>query len=138
MANQETSRAGVLPLPSSTTHLGAHRAAFPLGRREDLEIVVLRHELAVLRRQIHRPELTDGDRVFLAAASRVLLRNRWLAFFVTPGTLMRWHRRAVARRWTYPRRGPGRPPLDPQLKELIVRLGRENPKWGYLRICGEL
>ena len=108
------------------------------GRSKDLEIVVLRHDLAILCRQVARPELADADRVFLAAASRVLPRRRRLSFFVTPGTLLRWHRRQVARRWTYPRRGRGRPPLDPELVALILRLARENPRWGYLRIGGEL
>jgi hypothetical protein len=111
---------------------------FRSGRSKDLEIVVLRHQLAILRRQVARPELADADRVFLAAASRVLPRRRWLSFFITPGTLLRWHRRLMARRWTYPRRGRGRPSPDPELVSLILHLARENPRWGYLRIGGEL
>ncbi len=111
---------------------------FRSGRSKDLEIVVLRHELAILRRQVARPDLSDADRVFLAAASRVLPRRRWQTFFVPPETLLRWHRRLIARRWTYKRRGRGRPPLDPEIVALIVRLARENPRWGYLRIGGEL
>jgi putative transposase len=107
-------------------------------RAKDLEIVVLRHELAVLRRQVARPELSDTDRVFLAAASRLLPRRSWPSFFITPKALLRWHRRLVTRRWTYPRRGPGRPHLDPEVAALILRFARENPRWGYLRIQGEL
>src|SRR5438874_10210551 len=105
---------------------------------QELEIVVLRHELASLRRQVVRPELRDADRVLLAAASRILPRARWPAFFVTPATLLRWHRRLVARRWTYPHRGPGRPALDPEIRALIVRLATDNPRWGYVRMQGEL
>ena len=78
---------------------------------KDLELVVVRHQLEVLRRQVKRPQLRQGDRIFLAAASRVLPRNRWRAFCVTPTTLLRWHRGLVARRWTYRRRGSGRRPL---------------------------
>ncbi|MGH9044809.1 MAG: helix-turn-helix domain-containing protein [Acidimicrobiales bacterium] len=111
---------------------------FGSEQSKDLELVVLRHELSVLRRQVARPKLGDADRVFLAAASRVLPRTRWQAFFVTPEPLLRWHRKLVARRWTYPRRGLGRPPMAQEARALIVRLAKENPRWGYLRIQGEL
>lgn len=104
--------------------------AFRSDRSTDLEIVVLRHELAILRRQVIRPELSDADRIFLAAASPLLPRRRWASFVVRPETLLRWHRRLVARRWTYPRRGRGRPPIDPDIASQILRLARENPRWG--------
>jgi transposase InsO family protein len=111
---------------------------FRSERSKDLEIVVLQHELAILRRQVSRPELGEPDRVFLAAASRLLSRRRWSVFFVRPETLLRWHRRLVARHWTYARQGPGRPALDPEVEALVLRLARENPRWGYVRIQGEL
>jgi putative transposase len=104
----------------------------------DLEILVLRHQLAVLGRQTARPRLKPADRALLAAVSRVLPRGRWSCFLVRPETLLRWHRRLVAGAWTYPHRGTGRPPLDQELQQLIVRLARENPRWGYQRIKGEL
>jgi putative transposase len=105
---------------------------------KDLEILVLRHQLSVLRRQIPRPRLEPTDRALLAAVSRALPRTRWSCFFVKPETLLRWHRRLVAGAWTYPRRGQGRPPLDQAAQQLIIRLATENPHWGYQRIQGEL
>jgi putative transposase len=105
---------------------------------KELEIVVLRHELAILRRQVGRPALRPADRAFLAAASRLLPRTRWSSFLVTPDTLLRWHRHLVARRWTYPRRRPGRPSVGAEVRELVLRVARENPRWGYQRIAGEL
>jgi transposase InsO family protein len=112
-----------------------------LARRErskELEILVLRHELSILRRQVRRPQFAPRDRLLLAAFSRVLPRRSWPVFLVTPETLLRWHRRLVARRWTYPHTSPGRPPVDGSVRELIVRLARENGSWGYVRIVGEL
>jgi putative transposase len=99
---------------------------------------VLRHQLNVLRRQVPRPRLEPTDRALLAAISRVLPRSRWSCFLVKPETLLRWHRRMVAGSWTFPRRGHGRPPLDDDFQQLIVRLAQENPRWGYQRIQGEL
>ncbi len=107
-------------------------------RSTELEILVLRHELSVLRRNVKRPALRPHDRVLLAALSQLLPRDAWHAFFITPETLLRWHRRLVARRWTYPHRRPGRPTLPAELCELILRLARENSSWGYRRIVGEL
>jgi len=99
---------------------------------------VLHHELAILRRQVGRPHLNDADRVFLAAASRLLAHRRWSLFIVRPETLLRWHRKLVARHWTYAHRSPGRPPIDPEVRALIIRLASENLRWGYLRITGEM
>jgi putative transposase len=105
----------------------------------EAEVLVLRHELAVLRRQIKRPKLRRRDKLFVAAMSRMLPRERWAAFIVTPATLVRWHRELVRRKWTYKRRPPqGRPPIDPETRALIVRMARENPRWGCVRIKGEL
>jgi putative transposase len=115
-----------------------------LVRREeralDLEILVLRHELRVLRRQVARPRFTRKDRVFFAAASRALPRPAWSSFLVTPQTLLRWHRELVARKWRRhtSRSRHGRPPIERELEDLIVRLARENARWGYKRIQGEL
>jgi putative transposase len=99
---------------------------------KELEIVVLRHELSVLRRQVGRPELKAADRVFLAAASRLLAQASWRSFVVTPTTLLRWHRRLVAKRWTDQRRA-GRPAIGGEIQEFVLRLARENPRWGYQR-----
>jgi hypothetical protein len=104
---------------------------------KDLEILVLRHELAILRRQTARPAMTSLDRIFLTAASRLLPRVRWHAFLVTPATLLGWHRRLVAKRWTYAGRR-GRRLMRRDVRTFVLRLAGENPRWGYQRIVGEL
>jgi transposase len=107
-------------------------------RSKELELLLLRHELAILRRQASRPRLTRADRVLFAVPTRPLPRPEWAHLPVKPETVSRWHRQLVARRWTYPHRRPGRPPLEASRRELILRLARENPHWGYKRIVGEL
>ena len=112
------------------------------GRRpahvKDIELIVLRHQLGVLRRQVDRPRLRSSDRAFLAATSRLLGPRRRHDLIVTPQTLLRWHRELVRRRWTFSRRAPDRPSIGAKSRELVLRLARENPRWGYQRIAGEL
>jgi putative transposase len=108
----------------------------PAPDEKDAEIAVLRHQLMVLRRQVRRPRFTPSDRVVLAVLARLLPRERWPVFLVTPGTLLRWHRELVARRWTYPHTGRRRG-LDSEVVEVVLRLARENSRWGYARIVGE-
>ena len=98
---------------------------------------MLRRELRILSRRGKRPRYSTADRAFLAAASRFLPRERWSAFPVVPDTLNRWRRTIESRKGSN-RRRPGRPPIDPAVRELILRMARENPRWGYLRIKGEL
>jgi putative transposase len=117
------------------------RPLVPSGRSDlerEVELLVLRHQLKVLSRGAHRPRFRRPDRMLLAAASRILARDRWKAFVVTPRTLLRWHRELVRRKWTYRYRSPGRPPVGPETVELILRMAKENRGWGYLRIRGEL
>jgi putative transposase len=109
----------------------------PTPDADAVEIAVLRHQLAVLRRQVPRPRYTPADRLALAVLAKFLPRERWAVFLVTPATLLRWHRELIARRWTYPKTGRERRGLDEQVVALVVRLARENPRWGYLRIVGE-
>jgi transposase InsO family protein len=105
---------------------------------KDAEILVLRHQLAVLRRQVARPRFTWSDRAIIALLASLVPRERWSSFLVTPKSILDWHRRLVRRHWTHPHRRPGRPMLPVETVELICRLARENPRWGYLRIVGEL
>ena len=114
------------------------RLAVRSGRSKDLEIIVLRHQLAVLRRQIDRPEPTDSDRSLLGAIAAALPRPSRAGWLVTPDTLLRWHRRRIVGHWTQPQRPPGRPSTSAELRRLALRLAAENPTWGYRRIHGEL
>jgi putative transposase len=118
--------------------LGLFRSDERIAADAEFEVAVLRHQVAILRRQVKRPVYRASDRAFLAAASRMLRREAWEAFLVRPENLLRWHRQLVAKKWTRPHRLPGRPALDLEVRDLILRLGRENPKWGYMRIQGEL
>ena len=105
---------------------------------KEVEILVLRHQLAVLRRQVGKVRTEPADRAVLALLSRLLPRARWPTFFVTPATLLRWHRDAVRRKWTYPSHRGGRPPVAAEIRTLVLRLATENPCWGHRRIRGEL
>jgi putative transposase len=117
------------------------RVAGGRSRERSLEVenAVLRHQLAVLRRGVKRPRLNRLDRALLAAASRLLPRERWSSFLVTPQTLLRWHRELVRSKWTFRRKKTrGRPQIETDLRDLVIRMGRENPRWGCMRIQGEL
>ncbi len=114
-----------------------------LARREaskDAELLVLRQENAVLRRQISRVRYQPADRLWLAALSRLIPRRRWgEVFAVTPATLLAWHRRLVTRRWDYAsRRRPGRPSTAAAIRKLVIRIATDNPTWGHRRVQGEL
>ena len=114
-----------------------------LARREvskDAELLVLRHENAVLRRQIGRVRYQPGDRLWLAALSQLIPRHRWgEVFAVTPAALLAWHRRLIARKWDcISRRRPGRPSTAAAIRKLVIRIATENPAWGHQRVQGEL
>jgi hypothetical protein len=112
------------------------------GRRsefaKDVELLVLRHQPVVLSRQKRRPTLRPADRALLAALARLLPSSRRQGLMVKPQTPLRWHRELVRRKWAQPRRAVGRPPTDGRVRELVLRFARENPRWGYPRIAGEL
>ncbi|WP_189241067.1 helix-turn-helix domain-containing protein [Planomonospora parontospora] len=103
-----------------------------------VEILLLRHQLAVLRRQVARPRPSWADRAVISALARMLPAADRLRVFVTPGTLLRRHADLVRRRWTVKRRRQGRPATRPSVRSLALRMARENPLWGYRRIAGEL
>jgi len=105
---------------------------------KDGELLALRHQNAVLHRQVSRVRYTPADRVWLAALSRLVPRRRWAEVFaVTPATILAWHRRLVARKWDYTaRRRPGRPSTAAVIKDLVVRMATENPTWGHRRVQG--
>ena len=105
---------------------------------KEIEILVLRHQLAVLQRRTPRPRISWTDRAVIAALARLLPTRRRLGFLVTPATILRWHRQLVSRRWTTPPARPGRPAIPAGVRALIVRLATENPTWGYRRVHGEL
>ncbi len=120
--------------------LGVAVLVFRGDRANAAEMLVLRHENAVLRRNIGRVRYGPADRVWFAALARLLPRGRWTEIFpVTPATLLAWHRKLAARKYdTSKRRKPGRPPTVPGIARLVVRLAKENPLWGYRRIHGEV
>jgi len=114
------------------------RLAVRSGRSKDLEIIVLRHQLAVLSRRDTRPLITDDDRSLLGVIAQALPRPQRTGWLVTPEALLRWHRRRVARHWTQPHRPPGRPSTARSLRRLVIEMAANNPTWGYRRIHGEL
>jgi hypothetical protein len=108
------------------------------GRSKDLEIIVLRHQVAVLRRSVDRPAVTDDDRSLLAAIAHALPRPTRQGWLVTPDTLLRWHRQLIAKKYDGSRGKVGRPTVGPEIATLAVRMAKENPSWGYTRIQGAL
>jgi len=100
-------------------------------RWKDFEILALRRQVEVLRRQVGRAKVTDDDRSILAAIAQALPKARRIGWIVTPETLLRWHRKRIARHWTQPARRPGRPRTDRQIRQLVLQMARDNATWGY-------
>ena len=109
-------------------------------RAKDAEILILRHQLAVLQRRVKSPRLSWADRAVLAALARLLPGSQvhQLRLIISPRSLLRWHAHLVRRHWACPRRGPGRPRTAPSMRALVLEMARDNPSWGYRRIHGEL
>ncbi|MCP4967512.1 MAG: hypothetical protein GY926_20045, partial [bacterium] len=114
------------------------RLAVRSGRSKELEIIVLRHQLCVLNRQDTRPALNDDDRSVLGVIAQALPRQLRAGWLVTPDTLLRWHRRRIAKHWTQPAQQPGRPSTHTKIRRLIIKMATDNPTGGYHRIHGEL
>ena len=131
----------ILFAPLARLVLTRFRCVFAIGDERDAEILALRHQITVLQRQITRAQFSETDRTILAMLAGVLDRRRLSEVFliVKPETVIGWHRRLVARHWTQPpTTKPGRPPIDPEIRQFIIRLATENRTWGYRRIHGEL
>src|SRR5216684_3297734 len=109
-------------------------------RDPEAELLLLRHQLRVVRRQVKRPHLDMADRAIMAALSHRVSRAAWVGMLVQPETVLGWHRQLVRRKWAAfgRRRGPGRPSLDPEIQNLILQMAKDNPRWGCVRVRGEL
>ena len=106
----------------------------------EAELLLLRHQLRVVRRQVKRPQLNTADRTIMAALSQLVNRPALVGMLVQPETVLGWHRELVRKKWAAfgRRRGPGRPGLDPEIQHLILQMAKGNPRWGCVRVRGEL